>query len=87
MTTYIVMLAQPDSVRDAGGLSTEAGRAASREHTQRTADRFRDQGVDVLSVMPNLGGFSAQLTADQLAAVKADPAVLSVSEDAEGHTQ
>ncbi|WP_462418247.1 protease inhibitor I9 family protein [Kytococcus sp. Marseille-QA3725] len=78
---YLVVLEQPQSVEEAGGMSTEAGKKAAREHTEKTVERFRDQGVKVKSTYSTIGGFSAELTPEQVQQLKDDPAVKNVSKD------
>ncbi|WP_462418250.1 protease inhibitor I9 family protein [Kytococcus sp. Marseille-QA3725] len=81
--TYVVMLHQSPEVEEAGGLGTDAGKAVTRAHTERTVERMCAEGVEVRSVFQTIGGFSADLTPEQVARLEADPEVSSVGRNRE----
>ncbi|WP_462416945.1 S8 family peptidase [Kytococcus sp. Marseille-QA3725] len=76
---YVVMLNLPKQA--AGDLSTASAKAAVASTTETQAAKFSDQGMNVQSQFKNLGGFTANLTAEQVAELENDPAVASVQKD------
>ena len=80
---YVVMLQQPAKVAQAGGLHTASGKAAAQAHTDAAVRRIEATGIEAAQTYRTLGGFSAELTAEQVAQLEADPSVALVSENRE----
>ena len=81
---YIVLLKQPAKVAQLGGLDTQAGKATSRAHTGATVQRLEGLGFQAKDTYRTLGGFSAELSAEQVARLQNDPAVASIGKNAKG---
>lgn len=78
---YVVLLKQPVSVAKAGGLDHPAGKAAAQSYTDKTVARLESKGFTAKDTYRTLGGFSAELTAEQVAELEADPTVASVAKN------
>ncbi|WP_462416947.1 S8 family peptidase [Kytococcus sp. Marseille-QA3725] len=78
---YIVMLNLPKQA--AGDLSTASAKAAVASTTETQVAKFSDQGMEVQNELKSLGGFTANLTAEQVKDLENDPAVASVTKSKE----
>ena len=81
--SYIVMLETPKGAKQAGPNERANARAhqAVAAATERKARQARGKGAKVTHTYTALGGYAAQLTAAQLAELRADPEVAFVQED------
>ncbi|WP_462416944.1 S8 family peptidase [Kytococcus sp. Marseille-QA3725] len=76
---YIVMLELPEqATKGPAAMANATAKAAVAQTTQQQADKFAAKGVDVKQRFESLGGFSADLSAEELKDLEGDPAVAVV---------
>ncbi|WP_168168425.1 S8 family peptidase, partial [Kytococcus sp. HMSC28H12] len=82
---YIVMLELPQQAMGAQGMKSADAKAAVASTTEATAAKYAAKGADVKNELKSLGGFTANLTPEQVAELEADPAVASVTKSRTVH--
>ncbi|CAN5779533.1 hypothetical protein BH24ACT8_BH24ACT8_18480 [soil metagenome] len=82
---YVVMLDVEEHQGAAGAGPSDVTKERVRAATQGKVEDLGRRGVEVEHVYPTLGGFSAELTASEVARLRQDPDILLVERDGQMH--